>query len=110
MASDTYYNENFQCRNKDCKKIFKQYVWTSQLEQGETPSCPQCGSKDIEIYFDPNVNSNVPAIGKFTMMSREEKTQSLKKRSHDHYKKNIEEKKRHMWKTNAGIGGAKYEN
>ena len=68
-----------------------------QLVSNNAP-CPCCG----KIREEYNPNANVPLneknieIGKYTMASSESRKEMLKKRSHDHYEKEIKPFKEHQ--------------
>lgn len=88
---------NFKC---NCGKEYFIYKYT-QKESGFFDKfgkelCCECGDKLISI---PKATSPfLLNIGKFNMMSREEKSKSLKKRSSEHFKKEIFEAKHEQLK------------
>ena len=95
----------FICNNTECsrKGIVDEYlVNTYRMINGQLVSnnapCPCCG----KIREEYNPNANVPLneknieIGKYTMASSESRKEMLKKRSHDHYEKEIKPFKEHQ--------------
>lgn len=95
----------FVCRNKDCKKYGIEDDYSSVTYKfiggelmAECAPCPCCG----KIREEYNPNANVPLneknieIGKYTMASSESRKEMLKKRSHDHYEKEIKPFKEHQ--------------
>lgn len=90
------------CNNQQCPNYGKKEHLSSETYKyrdgrlvGEHSQCPKCGVEREEI----NPNKNVPpskkniGIGLFAGMSKEQKQEVLKKRSHEHFKKNVEERK-----------------
>lgn len=88
----------FICHNPDCPKcgIEDEYLTnTYKMINGKLQSdhvfCPKCGKEREEI----NDRGNIPidekniAIGEYTGASPERQREMLKKRSHDHYMKEI---------------------
>lgn len=88
----------FVCKNKDCKKFGVEDYYASvtyKFINGELIAdcapCPCCGKIREEI----NENSNIPlsekniAMGMYTSASPEQRREMLKKRSHEHYEKEI---------------------
>lgn len=95
----------FICKNKDCKKFGVEDEYTSLTYkfingalQATVAPCPCCG----EIREEINPNEDIPlsdkniSIGKYASASKEEKTEMLKKRSHDHYQKQVKPFKDHQ--------------
>lgn len=91
----------YQCNNLECKNYGKReeylnenYFYRSGRLVGEHSQCPICAVEREEI----NPNKDVPlseksvGIGLFNSMSKEQRQELLKKRSHEHYKKNVEER------------------
>ena len=84
--------EYFQCDNPDCSevgKINKIHVWS---DRKSNPLCIVC-KRELVVVIPEYKSSEGPYYGKFASMSPIEKRQVLKKRSHEHFKKEIKEKK-----------------
>lgn len=92
----------YVCNNPECPECGKKEYFSSETYKyrsgrlvGEHSQCPKCGVEREEI----NPNKNVPlsekniGIGLFAGMSKEQKQEVLKKRSHEHFKRNVEERK-----------------
>lgn len=90
------------CNNPKCPNYGKKEYFSSETFKyhdgrvvGEHIQCPKCGLERENI----NPNKDIPlsekniGIGLFAGMSKEQKREVLKKRSHEHFKKNIEEQK-----------------
>lgn len=95
MARDTYYERIFKCIFSKCKSTReklteKRYKWASDNTK---EYCLDCGHKMIEVI---PVQVNAPTIGKFANMTPAQRQQVLKKRSHEHFKKHIADKKYEM--------------
>lgn len=86
------------CKNKDCKRYGKVDFYpttTYRLVNGELVSddirCPSCG----EVREEINDNAKIPlseknvGIGQYTMASPDEKREMLKRRSHEHFEKEV---------------------
>lgn len=73
---------------KSCNSCGENFEATAEKYVELKDKCPICfGSlEQKQVYF------NVPYIGKYSSASTEEKREILKKRSKDHFKKNIEDK------------------
>lgn len=56
-------------------------------------SCPICNSTEIQSINKPGDYSTAQ-LGKYTMRSIPQRKEHLKQRSHNHFKKEIQEKKR----------------
>ena len=95
----------FICNNKDCKKFGVEDEYTSMTYkvvnghlQATVAPCPCCG----EIREEINPNKDIPLsqknidIAKYSSASPEDKRAMLKKRSHDHYEKEIKPFKEHQ--------------
>jgi|UniRef100_A0A7C3Z0R5 putative FmdB family regulatory protein len=41
----------YEYRCRKCKKKFDLYATIEEYEKGLTPSCPKCGSKDVQRLF-----------------------------------------------------------
>jgi len=95
----------FVCENPDCPKfgIEDEYlsntykVINGKLQSNNAP-CPCCGQVREEI----NPNKDIPLseknidIAKYSSASPQDKRAMLKKRSHDHYEKEIKPFKEHQ--------------
>ena len=92
----------FICDNADCKKFgvedeypSNRYVLTNGKLVSTNAPCPSCGKMRREV----NENEDIPitekniSIAKFSSASKEQKVEMLKKRSHDHFDKNVKEEK-----------------
>lgn len=90
------------CNNPECPNYGKKEYFSSEIYKfhgerlvGEHIQCPECGVEREEV----NLNKDVPLSEKnigiclFAGMSKEQKQEVLKKRSHEHFKKNVEERK-----------------
>lgn len=95
----------FVCRNKDCKKYGIEDDYSSVTYKfiggglmAECAPCPCCGQIREEI----NPNREIPlseknvSIGTYTSASPEQRREMLKKRSHEHYEKEIKPYKEHQ--------------
>ena len=90
--------DNFIC---DCGKTRFISKYTTSIKtgggfiykEGNKEITCNCGSvmKSIEREF-----KGVPNIGKFSSASREQKTEMLKQRSREHFKKNISDQRQEM--------------
>lgn len=90
MAESWYRNRAFICTNEQCpcsKDTEKRYKWSDD-EKPEV--CKSCQSEMIE-YFEEVGEAG--AYLKFNSLSKEDKRTLLKKRSNDHFKKEIAERK-----------------
>lgn len=95
----------FICKNEQCERygIEDEYLSNTykiiggKLVSNNAP-CPCCG----EIREEINPNANIPLsdknieIGKYASASKEQKTEMLKKRSHDHFEKKVKPFKEHQ--------------
>lgn len=92
-----YVCNNPQCENFGKKENLSQEVYRYRDGRlvGEHAQCPKCGVEREEI----NPNKDIPLseksvnIGLFNGMSKEQRQEVLKKRSHEHFKRNVEERK-----------------
>lgn len=96
---------NFKCKNPDCKAehkipkfniVFKSSGNVYKDRQGNEIKC-NCGSKLEEIPANPST-IGVPSFGKFASMSTEEKKEALKKRSSEHFNREVREVQDQMHK------------
>lgn len=95
----------FICKNEECKRkgVEDEYysntyrIVNGHLQSNNAP-CPCCGQIREEI----NPNKDIPLsqknidIAKYSSASPEDKRAMLKKRSHDHYEKEIKPFKEHQ--------------
>lgn len=95
----------FVCRNEQCEKygIEDEYLSNSykviggKLVSNNAP-CPCCGEirEEINPYKDIPLSEKNIEIGKYTSASPEQRKEMLKKRSHDHFEKEIKPFKEHQ--------------
>lgn len=96
---------SYKCTNDQCPKfgvVEDYYRDTFKMIDGRLQSvnapCPCCGQIREEI----NPNKDIPldqkniSIGMYTSASPEQRKEMLKKRSHDHYEKEIKPFKEHQ--------------
>lgn len=92
------------CENPDCPNYGKEEAFVSETYrlvgdklQGKNAPCPVCGVVRREI----NPNESIPIseknieLAKYTMASSEGRREMLKKRSHEHYEKEVKPYKEH---------------
>lgn len=90
------------CENESCPNFGVEENYSSETFKysdgrlvGTHAMCPRCGKKRREV----NANSDVPlsekniGVNLFQSMSMERKREALRERSHQHFKKEIKEKK-----------------
>lgn len=92
----------FICENADCPLCGKEYTYLrnkykyvdGRLVSNNAP-CPKCGKMRREIDPDavPLSQKNIDLL-KYDMASPEERKKMLQERSHQHFKRHIEEYKR----------------
>lgn len=96
---------NYRCNNKDCSKfgVIEEYysdkfkMVDGRLQSVNAP-CPCCG----EIREEINPNADIPlsekniGIGMYTSASPEQRKEILKKRSHEHFEKEVKPFKEHQ--------------
>lgn len=95
----------FVCRNEQCEKygVEDEYFSNSykviggKLVSNNAP-CPCCGEirEEINPYKDVPLSEKNIEIGKYSSASPEDKRAMLKKRSHDHFEKEIKPFKEHQ--------------
>ena len=92
-----------KCNNKTCSdygeiREVEDWSGTDSYSLFLLKKCPICGSqrKTIELKVDPAPEGFNVYFGKFSAMSKEDQKRVLKKRSQDHFKKNIKGKKDYM--------------
>ena len=94
----------FICDNKDCPKygledeyLINTYKVVNGKLQSKNAPCPKCG----EVRREVNDNVDIPlsekniSVAKYSSASKAEKVNILKKRSSEHFKKNIKPFKEH---------------
>lgn len=75
---------NFEC---SCGYKFTEFVWS---DRDKDPLCPLCkGEKVFETIL---IKNESPAHMKFASSTPDERKKILKKRSHEHYEKEIKPK------------------
>lgn len=92
----------YVCENPECHKFGIEDYYVSETFSyrdgrlvGKNAICPHCGKERKEV----NANDNVPlsekniGVNLFQGMSTEQKREALRKRSHQHFKKEIKERK-----------------
>lgn len=92
---------NFTCLN--CKTNFFVSSYSVILKNlnptykykftGKQIECPDCKSQEIS-YLEKPGDFKTLELGKYSMLSIPDRQESLKKRSHEHFKREVEEKKR----------------
>lgn len=95
----------FVCRNEQCERygVEDEYFSNSykviggKLVSNNAP-CPCCGEirEEINPYKDVPLSEKNIEIGKYSSASPEDKREMLKKRSHDHFEKEIKPFKEHQ--------------
>ena len=93
----------FICHNSQCPKcgeveeIFSNsYHLVNGKFQSNNAPCPHCGQIREEISDNTPLSQKNISLGTFTMASPEQKKEMLKKRSHEHYEKEIKPMKEHQ--------------
>lgn len=95
---------NFQC--KSCDQVFFIPAYTFKFDDsnkqiffhkstGQRITCIRCKSENIKFIEKPGDFTTVN-LGKYTMKSVEQRQEHLKKRSHEHFKREIKDKKRQI--------------
>lgn len=88
MPLQTY---NYHCRNKDCDSFAKniEIIKDEEFEKN-IENCDECNSVMYCVGWKSAIFSD------FSLLNRQQKQQSLKKRSQNHYKKEIKDKQIEM--------------
>ena len=91
----------FVCKNPECPRFNQRDYYSSVslvLRDGHTfckqSPCPACGRVREEIKKETPTDLKGVYFGRFRAMSKEQKQESLKRRSHEHYKKQIAPERR----------------
>ena len=92
----------YVCENPECSKFNVEEYYVSETFKyqdgrlvGTNAVCPSCGQERKEV----NPNKDVPlsekniGVNLFQGLSTEQKREALRKRSHQHFKKEIKERK-----------------
>lgn len=92
---------NYICENPSCegynKTVVVQWDGSNALDLKNKTTCPHCNQKMKSIdSTKTRVSIHNVATSKLSTMSIIDRKQMLKKRSDDHYKKNIKDKKEYM--------------
>lgn len=95
----------FICDNSTCPKfgvedeyLTNTYKVVGEKLQSNHAHCPNCA----EIRREVNMNKDIPlsekhiSVAKYSSASKEERTNILKKRSHEHFKKTVQPFKEHQ--------------
>lgn len=95
----------FICVNEECEKfgviderLNNTYKFIDNKLQSNNAPCPKCG----KIREEFNENEEIPLseknidIGKYSSVSKQEQKEILKKRSHEHYLKEVKPFKDHQ--------------
>ncbi len=86
------------CENPDCPECGKEEYMCSETYSfrgnrlvGKHADCPVCGRERKEVNPNANIKLSEKNVGilKFSTASAEGKREMLKRRSHDHYEKEI---------------------
>jgi len=104
------------CTNPECCNfaVEKEVLTHTHVIRDGRSFCPEtvcrkCGAEGKDLTpFVPISKKNF-VIGEIASMSKEKKVEVLKKRSHDHFKKNIAEKKDSLIKRAVGEMKAKVQ-
>ena len=94
------------CQNPDCKAYNKPEYLNKEMYRyidgeltGEHATCPYCGQKrkhHDENEAVPLSEKGATSILSFNSASTEDKREILRKRSHEHFQKEVKEKKDHL--------------
>ena len=93
----------FVCENPDCERfgvVDEEFNNTYKMVDGRLLSdkapCPVCGKIRKELANNIPLSEKNIYIGRYHMASPEQKREILKKRSHEHYEKEIKPFKEHQ--------------
>lgn len=93
----------FVCENPECEKcgiVDEEFNNTYKMRDGHLVSdkapCPKCGEIRKEVSDNTPLTQKNIYIGNYQMASPEQKREILKKRSHEHYEKEIKPFKEHQ--------------
>ena len=93
------------CENKECANFGVEEYYSSETFKycdgrlvGQHANCPICGKERKEINPNSDISLSEKNIGVniFQGLSKEQKREVLRKRSHQHFKKEIKERKNGM--------------
>ena len=90
----------YYCLNDDCEEDFI-IIEKPESEKDKKEYCPTCGS-ELKL-----MGEFAYSVGKYRMMTSQERKESLLKRSKDHYNKKLKEKKEEMLKNPFASTGKK---
>ena len=85
----------YNCICFDCPRDGKFQI---ELESISKVTCPNCGSERTKI-----LGESCGVFAKFSSMSPQDKQKALKKRSDEHFKKNLKEKKEYLDRSALGL-------
>lgn len=93
----------FVCENPDCERfgvVDEEFNNTYKMVDGRLLSdkapCPVCGKMRKELANNVPLSEKNIYIESYTMASPEQRREILKKRSHEHYEKEIKPFKEHQ--------------
>ena len=91
------------CKNPDCPKYGTEEYYVSETFKyvngkliGNHVICPHCGKEREEVNEDIPLSEKNIGINLFQGKSIEQKREALRDRSHQHFKKEIKERKEDM--------------
>jgi hypothetical protein len=86
----------FVCKNPECPRYDQRDYYSSVsfvMRDGQPyckqSPCPHCGHIREEVPKEAPADLSGIYFGRFRAMSKEQKQESLKRRSHEHFKKEI---------------------
>lgn len=99
---------NFECNNCGYQFFISHFIISIKndiaiykYKTGKPVSCPDCNSLNIKTIEKPG-NFETLQVGKYTMLSVDDRKKLLKKRSHEHFEKEIKHKQ-HEINANPGL-------